>query len=105
MRCHEHCEDCVRKLGKPYEEVHRWLDELACNHNWSLDHRDHRHNLEGINEVRNRWGEEAARAAVLHILADWPNLKEEEIPKNEVEAILLRNKMYQIYNGGLHRRT
>lgn len=23
-----HCADCVRELGEPFEEVHKWLDEL-----------------------------------------------------------------------------
>jgi len=26
----EHCDECERKLGKPFDEVHAWLDGLCC---------------------------------------------------------------------------
>jgi len=63
-----HCEDCVRELGKPYADVHNWLDEL-----WEVlgaEHRDIRHNVLGVEKVREMWGDEAARAAEIHIEAD-----------------------------------
>lgn len=63
-----HCSDCVRELGEPFEEVHIWLDELFefCG----SDHRDIRHNTLGVEKVRQMWGDKAARAAEIHILAD-----------------------------------
>lgn len=63
----EHCDDCTRILGKPYKHVHRWLDEFAGN---SKMHRSIRHNSKGIEEVRKRWGKEAAEAARIHIDKD-----------------------------------
>lgn len=63
-----HCADCVRELGKPYEEVHRWLDELFKYA--GPMHRDIRHNVLGVEKVRQDWGDEAARAAEIHIIAD-----------------------------------
>ena len=64
----EHCEDCVRALGKPYEEVHKWLDELFAS--VGADHRDIRHNCLGVEKVRKMWGDEAGKAAEIHIVAD-----------------------------------
>jgi hypothetical protein len=63
-----HCEDCVRELGEPFEEVHQWLDELFqyCG----ADHRDIRHNVLGVEKVRKMWGDRAAQAAEIHIMAD-----------------------------------
>jgi len=63
-----HCADCERELGKPYEEVNSWLDELF--EFLGADHRDIRHNILGVEKVRNMWGDEAAKAAEIHILAD-----------------------------------
>ena len=34
------------------------------------DHRDIRHNEKGVEKVRLMWGDEAAKAAEIHILAD-----------------------------------
>lgn len=69
----KHCEDCIKKFGKPYEEVHLWLDELAKDYpvnEWGGYHRKFRHNDQGIEEVRRMWGDEAALAAILHIIED-----------------------------------
>ena len=64
----EHCEDCQRELGKPFEEVNSWLDELF--EFAGADHRDIRHNVKGVEKVRKMWGDEAAKAAEIHILKD-----------------------------------
>jgi DNA-binding GntR family transcriptional regulator len=93
----EHCQDCIKKLGKPFEEVHRWLDEFAAQSRGDFSHRDLRHHLEGVEEVRRRWGDQAAEAAVLHILLDWRHLFiENELPKNQSEAAIFRDKACQI---------
>ena len=67
----EHCSDCRKKLGKEYGEVHKWLDEFFAKMGWDVKHRDIRHHEVGIEEVRKMWGEEAAKAARLHIEADF----------------------------------
>ena len=61
------------KLGEEYREVHEWLDELARTfpvHLYGEYHRGFRHNKKGIEQVREMWGNGAARAAELHILTD-----------------------------------
>jgi len=75
----EHEYDCRRILGREWTEVHLWLDALFAEHGGT--HRCHRHHAEGIEEVRQQWGDEAAIAAKIHILIDcWgiPNKAEYE---------------------------
>ena len=58
-------------FGKPYREVHEWLD--AFHHTPGLGgvaHRRKRHHMQGVNEVRQKWGDEAAKVARLHIKMD-----------------------------------
>ena len=81
----QHCEDCERQLGKPFPEVHAWLDAFYGG-DADVAHRAVRHHLEGVEEVRRRWGDVAARAAILHIMLDWDGIREDQIPKNEKEA-------------------
>jgi hypothetical protein len=72
-RFEKHCEDCRKKLGKPYEKVHHWLDDFAITfpvNKWGDYHRQFRHNQNGIDEIRKMWGNEAAKAARLHIIED-----------------------------------
>jgi hypothetical protein len=64
----EHCRDCVIALGKSYWEVHQWLDEFFPT--MGVHHRLRRHHTEGVKAVRKKWGDEAARAAEIHILKD-----------------------------------
>ena len=73
MKFEDHCAECVRVLGEAFEDVHRWLDEYAATP-LGARHRRRRHHLAGIEEVRRRWGDQAAEAARLHVIAD---LKEE----------------------------
>lgn len=63
-----HCADCVRELGEDFGYVHKWLDELFPE--MGPSHRDVRHHKAGVEEVRQKWGDRAARAAEIHIIAD-----------------------------------
>lgn len=69
MKFEEHCAECVRFLGKPFEDVHLWLDFYAATP-LGARHRRRRHHLAGIAEVRRLWGDEAAEAARMHVIAD-----------------------------------
>jgi hypothetical protein len=68
-----HCEDCLKELGEEFRFVHEWLDELFKYS--GPDHRDYRHNHQGIEEIRRRWGDRAARAAEIHITRDEEDLR------------------------------
>jgi hypothetical protein len=70
----KHCEDSIKSLGKPYEEVHKWLDEFFRTPEYGARHRRKRHHEQGIREVVRLFGEEAGVAARIHIVTD---LKEE----------------------------
>jgi len=65
----EHCEDCIRELGEPFSNVHIWLDEyfILLRHK----HREIRHHQEGVQEIREMWGDKAASAAEIHIKRDY----------------------------------
>jgi DNA-binding GntR family transcriptional regulator len=65
----EHCQDCVRELGEPFEFVHDWLDELFPL--LGPKHRSARHHVDGVEQVRQRWGDRAAQAAEIHIRKDF----------------------------------
>lgn len=66
----EHCSETITVLGEPFEQVHRWLDEFAGKPPYGMRHRKLRHHLAGIEQVRKLWGDQAATAARLHIIAD-----------------------------------
>ena len=85
----EHCEDCVKAIGEPFEEVHIWLDAFF-NKSGSFAHRDERHHMAGVEEVRKMWGDKAAEAAKIHIMKDWGFSTEGEIPKHNVDAMFFR---------------
>ena len=83
----QHCVQALKKFGKPFAEVHRWLDEFAGQPPYGMRHRKKRHHLAGIEEVRQLWGDEAAEAARQHIITDlelegWRE-SEHPFPKNE----------------------
>jgi hypothetical protein len=64
----EHCADCRRELGEPFDHVHEWLDALfKVLHQ---KHRSVRHHAGGVEQVRKMWGDRAARAAEIHIMRD-----------------------------------
>jgi hypothetical protein len=67
-RLREHEEDCIRELGEPFTEVHQWLDDISrCE---GPGHRGYRHNRTGVEEVRRRLGDRAAKAAEIHLRGD-----------------------------------
>lgn len=64
----KHCQDSIEKFGESFSEVHLWLDEFFEEK--GPKHRDIRHHEDGVEEVRKKWGDEAAEAAIDHIKAD-----------------------------------
>lgn len=70
MRREEHNQECLNKLGRRWDKVHAWLDCTARDYWPWMGHRQIRHHTEGVEEVRSIWGDEAARAAELHIISD-----------------------------------
>jgi hypothetical protein len=86
----QHCAEATAAFGAPFEEVHRWLDELAGRPPWGMRHRRFRHHAAGIEEVRQRWGDSAALVARQQIVADlrldgWT--PEDPFPRNEPDYV------------------
>ncbi len=86
----KHCEESIRQFGKPFEEVHQWLDEFAGSKEYGYRHRRKRHHEAGIQQVIEMFGNEAGEAARQHIVSD---LKEEgwtendHFPRDEVDYV------------------
>lgn len=86
MKFEKHCEHSIKVFGKPYEEVHKWLDELFTT--YVSRHRKFRHHDQGIKECEKLFGVEANEVAKLHIIDD---LSEEgwnvkmKFPENQIE--------------------
>ena len=70
MKFEEHCQHSIKLFGKPYEEVHLWLDELQQDPLYKSRHRKKRHHKQGIEQVRELFGNKAALVAAQHILDD-----------------------------------
>ncbi len=70
MTKREHCEECFNEMGDEWEKVHLWLDATARDYFPWMGHRQIRHHKEGVEEIRRKWGDEAAKAAEMHIISD-----------------------------------
>ena len=90
MKLQEHEKESLALFGKPYTEVHLWLDAFAGTPEYGMRHRRKRHHKTGVREARELFGEEGALAARLHIISD---LKEEgwlecdRFPENEEDYV------------------
>lgn len=85
----KHCEEILGE-GNGFKQVHQWLDSLFNTVFKFIDHRDERHNMWGVEEIRKEYGDLAAKAAMIHIMDDWELENEYQIPKNKSEAKILR---------------
>jgi hypothetical protein len=86
----EHRAESVRLFGRPFEEVHRWLDEFAGRSPAELGDEWKRHHESAIIEVRLRWGPEAAAAARLHVVSDLKSegwTEDKPFPKHEWDYV------------------
>jgi hypothetical protein len=87
MILEKHVNESLILFGKPYTEVHLWLDEFAGTPEYGMRHRHHR---QGVREAEELFGEEAGLAARLHVISD---LKEEgwredqHFPENEEDYV------------------
>ncbi len=70
----EHWRESLQTFGRPFKEVHLWLDALAYTQKYGMRHRRVRHHEAGIQEAVRLFGEDAGKVARQHIIRD---LKEE----------------------------
>jgi hypothetical protein len=86
----DHCAESIRLFGKPFEEVHRWLDEVAGTPEYGFRHRRKRHHESGIREVVTLFGPEAGEVARRHIISDlreegWT--EQDHFPRDETDYV------------------
>jgi len=70
MKLEDHEKQSVEVFGKPWTEVHLFLDKFSPMFR-GADHRRVLHTAEGVREVVRRFGEESRAVAELHIKEDW----------------------------------
>ncbi len=90
MNLKDHCQESILFFGKPFEEVHRWLDEFAGAPGIGMRHRKFRHHLAGLREVERIFGRDAVPAARMHIISDlkmegW--IESDPFPKDEADYV------------------
>lgn len=88
----KHCEESLQKFGRPFEEVHKWLDEFAGSKEFGFQHRKKRHHEKGIQQAKALFGETAASAARQHIISDlmeegW--IESDRFPKYEDDYVAM----------------
>jgi len=87
----KHREESMNTFGKPFKEVHLWLDEFAGSTEYGMKHRKKRHHLKGIQEAMELFGPEAGLAARQHIVTDlreegW-NEQQHSFPRDEQDYV------------------
>jgi hypothetical protein len=70
MRIAEHEKHCKQELGKPFTNVHRFLDQFASKYNMSMAHRMILHHRLGVEAAGLEFGSDAKEAAKLHVRDD-----------------------------------
>ena len=102
----DHAEDCRRLLGKPFLEVHKFLDQYAKIFppvNSYLDyHRTFLHNSYGIKIIRAKWGYKASMAGLVHLYRDYfegpiKHMSLKSILKKVPRAMLFFNSLTNEY--------
>jgi len=69
MKLEGHEKSCLKKLGKPYTEVHLFLDQFFDKYKTS--HRILLHHQVGVDLVVKHFGEDSRQAAITHIIDDF----------------------------------
>lgn len=83
-------------LGNRHENVNRWMDELYKT--FGPRHRRHRHCWKGVREARSIFGEQGAKAAIVHIVRDCGGVPSQRTYDETALGILLAPE-YLIYDG------
>lgn len=90
MTLEEHERESLELFGRPWTEVHLWLNEFVGKPEAGMSHRRFRHHKSGVREAEKLFGEEGALAARLHVISD---LKQEgwtedrRFPEDEADYV------------------
>lgn len=92
-----HEKDCLILLKSKHSKVHEFLDQFVSRYpptKYAEYHRSFLHNSYGVKIIRGTFGEEAYKAALVHLYRDWtylnPTSKELQyiIDKTEREILM-----------------
>ena len=64
----EHKTDTLKRLGNSHDAVHLYIDQW--HNKFGAKHRFVLHNQEGVEEIRQKFGDDGAKAAECHIRLD-----------------------------------
>jgi hypothetical protein len=82
----EHCEDSLRRYGKTFEELHRWMDEPSAI--MGASHRKYRHDpYTTPQEAKKLFGENADHACLDHIRLDELESRKKVFGKTSTSAV------------------
>ena len=90
MRLEDHEKESVELFGKPFTEVHKWLDEFAHSQQYGMRHRKKRHHLEGLKQIKEIFGAEFVPPARQHIISDLKDegwTENDRLPKDEKDYV------------------
>ncbi len=68
MELEEHEKESIQYFGKPYTEIHNFLDQFYRH--TGAKHRKYYHHLAGLKIIKKRFGEDAVKVAKKHIISD-----------------------------------
>ena len=86
----KHCLESIALFGKPYEEVHLWLDEFHGREPYKMRHRRLRHHEAGIRQVVVLFGPDAEAVARRHIMTDLQGegwTEKDPFPRDEADFV------------------
>jgi hypothetical protein len=88
----QHCRDCEEILGNRHEDVNRWIDQYFKTH--GPRHRKLLHHWGGVRQAREFFGDDGARAAIVHIVRDCgdvPRAREYQRPQG-IQGLIIAPK-------------
>ena len=86
MKLEQHEENCLKNFGKPFSEVHRYLDHYFREYH--IAHRRLLHHRLGIEMIVKLFGEVARKAAEQHIIDDFGLIPHSWIEHDEYTVYL-----------------
>lgn len=103
-KVYTHIMDCKELLSEGFEYVHQWMDFYEKKYPYQIHfnyHRKFRHNIKGLREIHETWGDEALLAGRIHLVRDDEqyllNKAFREYKFSEIHNIFIKNyEMWEI---------
>lgn len=79
----EHCRSSELRTGKRYGDLHKWIDKYQPS--MGISHRQKRHSLNDVEEIRKRWKDEGVQEFLIHIISDYRDTSYKLIKKAKLQ--------------------